>query len=77
MRNMEIGELRFDLVALIGEGWLPMSSYLQLEVGDILLLDQKISAPLAMIAGEKPLFYARPGLSENRKAVRIDERIHT
>ena len=74
---MDIQELCFDVTALIGKGRLPRESYLELQVGDILLLEQKVGEPLWIKVGEKPFFRAHPGLSETRKAVKIDERIHS
>ncbi|MCC5832305.1 MAG: FliM/FliN family flagellar motor switch protein [Chlamydiales bacterium] len=74
---MEIEELSFDVKALIGKIEIPVSTYLGLQVGDILLLDQRIEEPFMIEAGEELCFSGRPGLSATRKAVRIDERIYT
>lgn len=74
---MNIEELFFDVTALIGKTEIPMAAYLGLQVGDILLLDQKVGEPFSIEVGEEVRFSGRPGLSETRKAVKIDERIHT
>lgn len=74
---MRIDSLSFDLVAVVGKSEIPQTAYLDLRVGDILLLDQKIEDPITLRIGEDPYFRARPGLSETHKAVRIDERIHS
>ncbi len=76
MTHMDIEELPFNVTAKIGKAEIPMSAYLGLQVGDILLLDQKVGEPFTIEVGEKACFSAHPGLSETRKAVKIDERIH-
>jgi len=77
MTLMDIEELSFDVSALIGKTEIPMTAYLGLQVGDILLLDQKVGEPFSIEVGEESRFSGRPGLSETRKAVKIHERIHT
>lgn len=74
---MDIEELCFDVTALIGKVEIPMAAYLGLQVGDILLLDRKVGEPFMIEVGEDARFSGHPGLSETRKAVKIDERIHT
>ena len=76
MQIMEIDDLPFEICALVGKAHLPMGAYLALQVGDILLLEQQVGEPFVIKGGETPLFTGTPGLSETRKAVRLDERIH-
>jgi flagellar motor switch protein FliM len=73
---MKMDELPIEISAIIGSNILPVYAYLALQVGDILLLDQKAEEGLYLKAGEKKLFRATAGLFETHKAVTIDERIY-
>ncbi len=77
MSSMDIAQLPFEVAALIGRTEIPMRAYLGLQVGDIVLLEQKIEEPLSIQVGGETRYLGRPGLSETRKAVTIHERIHT
>lgn len=77
MRQMDIEKILFEVAALIGRTEIPMAVYLGLQVGDILLLDKNVGEPLTVEVGEEIRFSGRPGLSEVRKAIRINERIHS
>jgi flagellar motor switch protein FliM len=73
---MNIENLPFEVTAVIGTAELPMTAYLGLQTGDILLLDQAVGDPFKIFVGEEVYFKGHPGLSETRKAVKINERIY-
>lgn len=74
---MDIEKVLFEVAVLIGRTEIPMAVYLGLQVGDILLLDKNVGELLTVKVGEEIRFSGRPGLSEVRKAIRINERIHS
>ncbi len=73
---MDIAKLPFEVAALIGRAEIPMKAYLGLQVGDIVLIEQKVEEPLTIQVNGEARYRGRPGLSETRKAVTIHERIH-
>jgi flagellar motor switch protein FliM len=72
---MQVDDLLFSLTVLLGRTQIPLTTYLELQVGDILVLDQKLENGLAVRVGSKTLFYGSAGLIGTHKAISIDERI--
>lgn len=72
---MEIEDLLFDVAALAGKAEIPLSVYPELQVGDIVLLDQKVEEGFSIRVGDEIRYRGHPGLCETRKAIRIDERV--
>lgn len=73
---MNVEDLNFPVCVSVGSVDFHMSSYLDLQIGDILILDQKVEDPVKVKAGGDVYFFARPGLQETHKAVKIYERVH-
>jgi flagellar motor switch protein FliM len=72
---MKIKTLSFSARVLLGSVELSAAAYHQLQVGDILLLDQKAEEVLQLKVEEDSLFDVTPGLINTRKAVKI-EKVH-
>jgi flagellar motor switch protein FliM len=76
MRFMKIDQIPFTLSVILGKTTLSMKNYLELQVGDILVLDQKVQEKLTVCIGDEERSYATPGLFEKHKAVTLDGSIH-
>lgn len=66
----------FEITALLGTVDIPMKAYIGLQIGDILVLDQKIEDGLQVRVGEQTHYLVTAGLYETHKAILIDERIY-
>lgn len=60
-----------ELSALLGDTTISVEDFLQFEVGDVILLEQKVNSPLTLLVEDKPMFKVQPGVSQGRKAVRF------
>ncbi len=65
-------EIPLELTPLLGKATLDASDYHSLQVGDVIVLDQKADEPLDVKVGEKLEFKATAGLYHNHKAIKID-----
>ncbi|MFC7392558.1 flagellar motor switch protein FliM [Scopulibacillus cellulosilyticus] len=59
------------VVAELGNSSMTVEEFLDLEIGDVIVLNQKITDPLIVKAGGYPKFYAQPGKQGSRLAVQI------
>jgi len=66
-----------DLVAYVGQARLTVAEFLELEAGDVVLLEQKADAPLTVVVADRPKFVARPHARGNRLCLRIEGRIES
>jgi flagellar motor switch protein FliM len=66
--------LDVDLRVILGHASIRIADYLELQAGDVLVLDRKVGEPLEVRAGAEHSFTAQPGRSGDRLAVRILER---
>lgn len=74
---MQIEEIPFEVTALLGTTSLPLTAYMGLHVGDIIILDQPVDQRLVVRIGKQDRYQATAGLFTTHKAVTIDERIHS
>jgi flagellar motor switch protein FliM len=72
MQIMKIEDLSFDVTVLLGKVTLPLKSYLGLQVGDILVLEQSTEKGLVARVGSTERYFASAGLFETHKAIVID-----
>lgn len=77
VRFMDITHIPFQVTALLGKTSLPLTSYLELQIGDILVLNQPIDQGLVVLVGKQERFRATAGLYLNHKAITLDEPIHS
>jgi len=69
-----IGHLRqtqVELSVLLGEARVQFEDLLQLQSGDVLVLDTVVNRPLPVLVGEKKRYMGHPGLSGSHMAVQI------
>ena len=65
-----------DLKVMLGKTKVTIQDYLNLKVDDVLVLDQKIEAPLVMKVADKPCFWVKPGIRKNIKVVKVIKEIN-
>lgn len=71
----KIKELRVDLSATLGKTKITGRELLEMKVNDVIQLDQKTSHPATLNVEGIAKFSAYPGTCNNKKAIRIEERI--
>ena len=62
---------KIPITVLLGHNKIKMKNFTKLEVGDVLVLDQKINNPLVAQVGKKPKFKVSPGVVNKQSAVKI------
>lgn len=66
-----IRKAELPLHALLGESTISIQEFLQLGVGDVIELDQKIDHPLIIKVGSEPKFVGQPGKVKKRLAIQV------
>ncbi|MEL6108162.1 MAG: FliM/FliN family flagellar motor switch protein [Planctomycetota bacterium] len=66
-----VGRVPMELVSVLGTVSLPMSRLSKLEVGETILLDQRIDQPVVATVNEDPHFECWPGRIGRRQALEI------
>lgn len=64
--------LQIELTALLGSAELEMDQLLQLSVGDIVKLNQRIEQPLPLLVNDHPTFFAWPGRHGVMQCMQLD-----
>lgn len=72
-RILEAGleHVQVGLSAVLGHTTVNMEDFLQFEVGDVILLNQKLASPMSLLVEDKPMFKIQAGVSMGRRAVRF------
>lgn len=68
-----ISNIDVELVATLGHAEINMSDLTQLSPGDIVVLDQSVSAPLQIAANRQPVFTAWPGRKLNQQILKLQK----
>jgi len=68
-----VKKAKLPITAQLGTGDITIDDFLNLEVGDVLPLNQKIDQPLTVKVGDIPKFHAQPGQKKNWMAVQITD----
>ncbi len=76
MPIMEINSIPIPVTAVLGKKILSKSDYLELQIGDIIVLDQPIQERVEIRFGEQSRFLGTLGLFNSHKAVVLDECIY-
>ncbi|QXE03105.1 flagellar motor switch protein FliM [Terribacillus sp. DMT04] len=66
-----------DVKAILGETSIDVQELVNLQEGDVLMLNQSIDAPLQVKVDNQVKFKAQPGKKKNRMAIQIMEEIDT
>lgn len=68
-----IQEVEVDVCAKLGGTKVSISDLLNLEVGDVVLLDQKINDDITVSIGDAKIYKAKPGVIGVKKAIEITD----
>lgn len=60
-----------ELETLLGQAEISIADFLDMEEGDIIQLNEKISKPLTMSVAGKPYFLVKPGIVEEQLAIEV------
>lgn len=69
--QQKIEAARISLRVILGSTSITVQELLDLQVGDVVPLDRRVDAHLDVLVGNRPKFYAKPGIQNNRLAVQI------
>ena len=67
----ELEKTQVPVNAVIGNTYITVNDFINLQVGDIIPLDTYINSDIKVIVGDLHKFYAKPGLSRGRNAIQI------
>jgi flagellar motor switch protein FliM len=67
----ELSDTQVAVVAKVGETRIKIGDFLQLEVGDVMVLDKLANSELVVMVGSKPKFFAKPGVVGRNKSIQI------
>lgn len=71
----KLDKVRLPLSVILGSATLYVHDLVNLSVGDVLTLNQKLTDPVKLIVGSKTKFLAKPGMSGTHIAVQITGRV--
>jgi flagellar motor switch protein FliM len=73
-KNVErlMGKVKLPISVELGRTNISLGDFLELEVGDVVVLNQRINKPLNIRVGKKVKMVGVPGRVGNRIAVRVD-----
>jgi len=71
MIKRRIASVKLPVCAILGETTITLRELIDLEVGDVVMLNRKKDENLDVIVGASQKYYACPGLSNNKLAVKI------
>ncbi len=69
----KVEETKVPLIAVLGKTNLMVSEFLQLQVGDVLPLNTEVEGDMEIMVGDLHKFYAKPGVRNKKKAVKITQ----
>ena len=66
---------KLEVTAQLGKSSITVNEFLNLSVGDVIQLDQKIDEPLVINIANNPKFLGQPGNKSKKMAVQVIEKI--
>jgi flagellar motor switch protein FliM len=66
-----VGHLPIEVVSILGKATVPMTKLSQLEVGQLVMLDQRIDQPVTAYINDSPFFECWPGRLGGKQALEI------
>lgn len=72
----EIQNVPLEIETVLGKTLIPVKSFLDLQVGDVIRLNQNVNTPLEMYIGDRLHYRVIPGTLSKRKAVQVTEIIN-
>lgn len=68
-----VQDVEVDICAKLGSTRVSISDLLNLDVGDVILLDQRINDDITVSVGEAKIYKAKPGVLGRKKCVEITD----
>jgi len=68
-----IQNVPLDMTTYLGRCTIPIKSFLDLKLGDVIMLDGNVESPIETFIEDKPYYKTVPGTLNKKKAVRIVE----
>lgn len=75
--KLQLSEVLLPVVVELGETQITFQDLIDLKVGDIIVLDNKVHNELKVNVNDKLAYYAYPGVVNNHKAVKITKNLLT
>lgn len=75
--KLQLAEVELPVVVELGETQITFQELIDLKIGDIIVLDNKIHNELKVSVNDKLSYYAHPGVVNNHKAIRITKNLLT
>ncbi len=75
--KLQLAEVELPVVVELGETKISFQELLDLKVGDIIVLDNRIHDELKVNVNNKLSYFAYPGVANNHKAIRITKNLLT
>lgn len=75
--KLQLSEVELPVVVELGETQITFQELIDLKIGDIIVLDNKIHNELKVSVNDKLSYYAHPGIVNNHKAIRITKNLLT
>lgn len=69
-----VEQCRVRLVARLGQAELPVRDFLRLDVGSVVVLEQRVADEVPLYVGNQLAFYGRPGVTGGRMMVTVRRR---
>ncbi len=70
VENM-LGSIDVEVSALLGSATVNVEDFLQFEVGDVILFDQKVNKPMTLLVEGSSMFDVQPGVFNGCRAVQL------
>lgn len=67
--------VQLEMEVLLGNVSMKLADFLELEMGDVIKLDKKITEPLETYVEGKPYYFVRPGQTDQQMAIELIERM--
>lgn len=74
LMQQSVGDTPLDVHVNLGQSEIKVREFLDMKVGDVLLLGTKVDGEVEVRVGERLLFYGRPGVVGDRMSVQISRR---
>lgn len=60
-----------DMVSILGKATISVEDFLRLSIGDVISLDNKVVNPVKVYIGDKPYYYAKPGIIGKNRGIQV------
>jgi flagellar motor switch protein FliM len=69
--EMALEPVEVELTAVLGHTEVRLEDFLQFEVGDVILLEQKINDPMNLLVEGRPMFAVQAGIFQGKRAIQL------